>query len=189
MLLNIRAIKDGWLRIPRTDAKKLQVGDQIEGMIIEAVNVASGQITLGLTYELGDEPDTGSQGQQGQSAQDQGVQRDHQKSINHYDAGQGQRDWSAQNQGAQSWRWDYQKCKNQYVKEQGAQRKPDDSTKYMNQYAGGLGQRSYKTKICRHFKKHGSCWWATSCGFAHGEAELRDRQQGSRRGLVDEVMP
>tara|TARA_R100001163_G_C5062424_1_gene199518 strand:+ start:1522 stop:2076 length:555 start_codon:yes stop_codon:yes gene_type:complete len=32
---------------------------------------------------------------------------------------------------------------------------------------------NYKTIICRHWKKHGSCRMGKECAFAHGEKELR----------------
>ena len=31
----------------------------------------------------------------------------------------------------------------------------------------------FKTKLCLHFEKHGSCWYGSECKFAHGKAELR----------------
>jgi hypothetical protein len=31
----------------------------------------------------------------------------------------------------------------------------------------------YKTSICPHFKRHGTCWYADKCRDAHGKGELR----------------
>jgi len=31
----------------------------------------------------------------------------------------------------------------------------------------------FKTKLCRHFEMHGSCWYGSECKFVHGKAELR----------------
>jgi len=57
VFLDIGAVKDGKLRLQRDDWKKFMKGDEVEDMIIESVDVESEQILLGLTYELGDEPE------------------------------------------------------------------------------------------------------------------------------------
>lgn len=64
--LDIGAIKDGRLNVSAADRKKFKRGDRVEGVIIESVDVDTGQINLMLPYELGDAPqeivDSGEEG-------------------------------------------------------------------------------------------------------------------------------
>lgn len=55
--LHIGAVKDGRLNVLPRDRKKFTRGDRVEGVIIESVNVGTGQISLTLPYELGDAPE------------------------------------------------------------------------------------------------------------------------------------
>ncbi|CAK0895732.1 unnamed protein product, partial [Prorocentrum cordatum] len=55
-IMDIRAAKGGRLQLAQRDLKKLQIGDQVDGMIIEAVDLRAEKITLVLPYELGDAP-------------------------------------------------------------------------------------------------------------------------------------
>jgi len=56
VFLDIGAVKDGKLSLGPDDWKKFRKGDEVEEMIIEHVDVETEQITLALTYELGDAP-------------------------------------------------------------------------------------------------------------------------------------
>ncbi|CAE8626564.1 unnamed protein product [Polarella glacialis] len=61
VFVDIGAVKDGKLLIPKEQWNKFRKGDRIEGMIIEHVDVDANQIGLGLTFELGDEPEEDEQ--------------------------------------------------------------------------------------------------------------------------------
>eukprot|EP00930_Biecheleria_cincta_P057561 TRINITY_DN4347_c0_g1_i2.p1 TRINITY_DN4347_c0_g1~~TRINITY_DN4347_c0_g1_i2.p1 ORF type:complete len:658 (+),score=144.66 TRINITY_DN4347_c0_g1_i2:95-2068(+) len=57
VFVDIGAVKDGRLLIPKEEWKKFRKGDRIEGMVIDHVDEDANQIGLGLTFELGDEPE------------------------------------------------------------------------------------------------------------------------------------
>lgn len=57
VFVDIGAVKDGRLLIPKEEWKKFRKGDRIEGMVIENVDEDANLIGLGLTFELGDEPE------------------------------------------------------------------------------------------------------------------------------------
>lgn len=57
VFLDIGAVKDGKLRLQKDDWKKFMVGDEVEDMVIEDVDLDNEQIGLALTYELGDAPE------------------------------------------------------------------------------------------------------------------------------------
>jgi len=56
VFLDFGAGIDGRLKVSKADAKKFQLGDQVEGVIIEDVDIAARRVTLGLPYQLGDQP-------------------------------------------------------------------------------------------------------------------------------------
>mmetsp|Transcript_21786 Transcript_21786/g.48797 ORF Transcript_21786/g.48797 Transcript_21786/m.48797 type:complete len:635 (-) Transcript_21786:78-1982(-) len=58
VFLDIGAICEGWLSCSREDARKFELGDQVEGVIIESVTLkrGGGEVLLTLPYELGDTP-------------------------------------------------------------------------------------------------------------------------------------
>ncbi|CAK0896556.1 unnamed protein product, partial [Prorocentrum cordatum] len=54
-LVDFGAACEGKLPLARRDAWKLQVGDQVEGLLVERVG-PDREVELALTYELADEP-------------------------------------------------------------------------------------------------------------------------------------
>jgi transcriptional accessory protein Tex/SPT6 len=57
VFLDIGAVKDGKLQLPKNAWRKFRKGDEVEEMIIENVDLETESIALALTYELGDEPE------------------------------------------------------------------------------------------------------------------------------------
>merc|ERR1719443_841713 len=57
VFLDFGAVKDGKLRLKKDEWRKFRKGDEVEEMVIENVDLSNGQISLALTYELGDEPE------------------------------------------------------------------------------------------------------------------------------------
>ena len=56
VFLDIGAAKDRELMLSKEDVAKLRKGDQVEGVLIDHIDVAKGQLGLRLPYELGDSP-------------------------------------------------------------------------------------------------------------------------------------
>jgi len=54
VLLDVGTVVDGWLKVPRRDAKKLQIGDQVEGILIDEIDMKDLRLTLSLPYQLGE---------------------------------------------------------------------------------------------------------------------------------------
>ena len=44
---------------------------------------------------------------------------------------------------------------------------------------------SYKTKLCKHWLKHGNCQLGSKCQFAHGECELERMEYERKRMECD----
>lgn len=57
VFLDIGAVKDGKLKLGKNEWKKFEIGDEVEEMIIDDVDLESEQISLALTFELGDAPE------------------------------------------------------------------------------------------------------------------------------------
>lgn len=55
-LLDFGAVRDGLLHLAARDAQKLQLGDCMEGLVVDMVDLDREEVHLALTYELGEAP-------------------------------------------------------------------------------------------------------------------------------------